>query len=61
MILSGDTSRENLTLSEADLVACRPIVGEGGHVLRALCPFHETAKYRGEPLKQGVWRRTLCA
>jgi hypothetical protein len=21
----------------------------------------ETAKYRGEPLKQGVWRRTLCS
>jgi hypothetical protein len=34
------TSRENLTLSEADLAACKPIAGEGGHVLRALCPFH---------------------
>jgi len=40
MSLSGDTSHENLTLSETDLAACRPIVGEGGHVLRALCPFH---------------------
>jgi hypothetical protein len=40
MSMSSDTSRENLTLSEADLAACRPIVGEGGHGLRALCPFH---------------------
>ena len=24
-------------------------------------PLHETAKYRGDPLKQGVWRRTLCS
>jgi DNA primase len=34
------TSLENLTLSEAELAACKPIAGEGGHVLRALCPFH---------------------
>jgi len=40
MSLSGDTPRDNLTLSESDLAACRSIVGEGGHVLRALCPFH---------------------
>jgi hypothetical protein len=40
MSMSSDTPRDNLTLSEADLAACRPIVGEGGHVLRALCPFH---------------------
>src|SRR6266446_4866851 len=40
MSISGDTPRENLTLSEADLAACRPVVAEGGHVLRALCPFH---------------------
>jgi hypothetical protein len=33
-------SLENLTLSDADLAACRPIAGEGGHVLRALCPYH---------------------
>ena len=46
MILSGDTPRENLTLSEADLAACRPIVGEGGHVLRALCPFHGSDRQR---------------
>ena len=38
MSISGETPRENLTLTEADLAACRPIVGEGGHVLRALCP-----------------------
>jgi len=36
MNMSGETPRENLTLSEADLAACRPIVGEGGQVLRAL-------------------------
>ena len=46
MILSSDTSRENLTLSEADLAACRPIVGAGGHVLRALCPFHGSDRQR---------------
>ena len=40
MSISSDTPRANLTLSESDLAACRPIVGEGGHVLRALCPFH---------------------
>jgi len=38
--VSSDTTRENLTLSDADLTACRPLTGEGGHVLRALCPFH---------------------
>jgi DNA primase len=46
MNLSGDMSRDNLTLSEADLAACRPIVGEGGHVLRALCPFHGSDRQR---------------
>jgi DNA primase len=38
--------RENLTLTEADLAACRPIVGEGGHVIRALCPFHGSDRQR---------------
>jgi len=46
MNMSGETPRENLTLSEADLAACRPIVGEGGHVLRALCPFHGSDRQR---------------
>jgi DNA primase len=46
MSISGDTPRDNLTLSEADLAACRPIVGEGGHVLRALCPFHGSDRQR---------------
>jgi hypothetical protein len=46
MSLSGETLRENLTLTEADLAACRPIVGEGGHVLRALCPFHRSDRQR---------------
>jgi hypothetical protein len=40
MSIANDTARENLTLTDADLAACRPIAGEGGHVLRALCPFH---------------------
>ena len=46
MSMSADTPRENLTLTEADLAACRPIVGEGGHVLRALCPFHGSDRQR---------------
>jgi hypothetical protein len=46
MSMAGDTLRENLTLSESDLAACRPIVGEGGHVLRALCPFHGSDRQR---------------
>jgi hypothetical protein len=46
MSLSSDTPRDNLTLSEADLAACRPIVGEGGHVVRALCPFHGSDRQR---------------
>src|SRR5438874_1395799 len=36
----------SLTLSEADLAACRPMVGAGGHVLRALCPFHGSDRQR---------------
>jgi DNA primase len=40
MIAGHDTTRENLTLTEAELAACQPIIGAGGHVLRALCPFH---------------------
>jgi DNA primase len=46
MSISSDTPHDNLTLSEADLAACRPIVGEGGHVLRALCPFHGSDRQR---------------
>jgi len=46
MNISADTPRENLTLTEADLAACRPIVGEGGHVLRALSPFHGSDRQR---------------
>ncbi len=40
MSTGTDTTRENLTLTDADLAACQPIAGEGGRVLRALCPFH---------------------
>ena len=46
MITGTETNRQNLTLTEADLAACRPIVGEGGHVLRALCPFHGSDRQR---------------
>ena len=46
MSISGDTPRENLMLTEADLAACRPVVAEGGHVLRALCPFHGSDRQR---------------
>ena len=40
MSAGTETNRETLTLTEAELAACKPIAGEGGHVLRALCPFH---------------------
>jgi hypothetical protein len=40
MSARGETTRENLTLTDVDLAACQPVAGEGGHVLRALCPFH---------------------
>jgi len=40
MSVSPETSRDNLTLTDAELAACRPVAGEGGHVLRARCPFH---------------------
>src|SRR5262249_50802007 len=46
MNMSADTLRDNLTLSETDLAACRPIVGEGGQVLRALCPSQGPARQR---------------
>ena len=46
MSISRDTPRDNLTLSESDLAACHPIVGEGGHVLRARCPFHGSDRQR---------------
>ena len=37
---------ENLTLSEAQLSACKPIHGEGGRAIRAFCPFHGSDKQR---------------
>ncbi|MEW5931988.1 MAG: toprim domain-containing protein [Bacillota bacterium] len=37
---------ENLTLSQADLAACRPVRGKGGRVLRAFCPFHRSDHQR---------------
>src|SRR5882672_3585994 len=46
MSIASDMPRENLTLSASDLAACRPIVGKGGHVLRALCPFHGSDRQR---------------
>src|SRR5256884_204877 len=46
MSFSSDTPRDNLTLSESDLAACRPIVGEGGHGLRALSPSHGSDRQR---------------
>ena len=41
-----ETNREHLILTEAALAACHPIVGEGGQVLRALCPFHGSDRQR---------------
>src|SRR5438093_12258731 len=46
MCLSGYTTLYNLTLTEAYLAACRPVVAEGGHVVRALCPFHGSDRQR---------------
>lgn len=46
MSTSPDTLREHLTLTEAALAACRPVAGEGGHVLRAFCPFHSSDHQR---------------
>jgi Toprim domain-containing protein len=40
MSAGTETNRENLTLSDAELAGCKPLAGEGGHVLRALCPWH---------------------
>src|ERR1700694_5717528 len=40
------TKRENLTLTDAELATCKPVAGEGGHVLRALCPFHGSDQQR---------------
>lgn len=40
MMTDTTINRDNLTLTEVELAACRPVAGEGGHVLRALCPFH---------------------
>lgn len=37
---------ENLTLTDAELQACRPIAGEDGTALRAFCPFHGSDKQR---------------
>ncbi len=40
MSVNAEPSRENLTLTAADLAACQPLAGAGGQVLRARCPFH---------------------
>ena len=45
MSTGTDTLRENLTLTEADLAACQPLAGEGGHVLRALGFPEELEKF----------------
>ncbi len=46
MSMDTMTSRDNLTLSDADLAACKPVAGAGGHVLRARCPFHGSDRQR---------------
>jgi DNA primase len=46
MSIPNPTTVENCTLTETDLAACRPIAAEGGHVLRALCPFHGSDRQR---------------
>ena len=58
MITAHEATRENLTLTDAELAACRPIAGEGAHVLRALCavprfrPPAQPARHAGQ--------RALC-
>jgi hypothetical protein len=54
-----ETNRENRTLTDAELAACCPIVGEGGHVLRALCPFHGSDRQRSLRV-QVHSRRFVC-
>ena len=44
-MMTDTTTLENLTLTDAELAACRPIAGAGGHVLRALCPFHGSCRF----------------
>lgn len=39
-------STENATLTKEEIEACKPRPGEGGKVLRALCPFHGSDKQR---------------
>ncbi len=36
----------NLTLTETELAACKPLHGEGSRVLRAFCPFHGSDSQR---------------
>ncbi len=61
MSISGDTPRENLTMTEADLAACRPVVAEGGHVVRALCPFHGSDRQRSLRVQVHSGRFVCCA
>ena len=46
MIPQGYGANENMTLTEAEISACRPVNGEGGNVIRAFCPFHGSDKQR---------------
>ena len=55
MSMFSDTPRENLTLSEADLAACRPLVDEGGRVARAGSRGGRDAP-RGTPGARGAGR-----
>ena len=57
MSISGETPRENLTLTEVDLAACRPVVAEGGYVVRALCPFHGSDRQRSPVISR--WLSSL--
>jgi len=46
VIPRGYGANENLTLTEAEISACRPVNGEGGRAIRAFCPFHGSDKQR---------------
>jgi hypothetical protein len=53
---------ENLTLTDAEVKACRPVRGEGGQALRAFCPIHGSDQQRSlrVDLATGHFRCFAC-
>ena len=46
----------NLTLTETELANCRPVGGENGRTIRALCPFHGSDNQRSLRLERDTGR-----